>query len=112
MWTWTAIDADTKLIVPWLVGNRDGETAHVFISDLKTGLANRVQLTTDGHKAYLQAVEDAFGADIDQNLSPLTHLVHLHATFCAMPSSTHLHGGAVTLESLRFYCTPTSVELH
>ena len=65
VWTWTAIDADTKLIVSWLVGNRDGETAAVFINDLKTRLANRVQLTTDGHKAYLEAVETAFGADID-----------------------------------------------
>jgi IS1 family transposase len=65
VWTWTAIDADTKLIVSWLVGNRDGDTAAVFIKDLKARLANRVQLTTDGHKAYLQAVETAFGADID-----------------------------------------------
>jgi len=65
VWTWTAIDADTKLIVSWMIGNRDGETAAVFIKDLKTRLANRVQLTTDGHKAYLQAIEDAFGADID-----------------------------------------------
>ena len=65
VWTWTAIDADTKLIVSWLVGNRDGDTAAVFINDVKARLANRVQLTTDGLKAYLQAVEDAFGADID-----------------------------------------------
>lgn len=65
VWTWTAIDADTKLIVSWLVGNRDGDTAVIFIKDLKARLANRVQLTTDGHKAYLQAVEETFGADID-----------------------------------------------
>jgi IS1 family transposase len=65
VWTWTAIDADTKLIVSWLVGNRDGKTAAVFINDVKARLANRVQLTTDGFKAYLQAVENAFGADID-----------------------------------------------
>jgi IS1 family transposase len=65
VWTWTAIDADTKLIVSWMVGNRDGETAHVFINDLKSRLATRVQLTTDGHRVYLQAVEDAFGDDID-----------------------------------------------
>ena len=65
VWTWTAIDADSKLIVSWLVGNRDGETAAVFIKDVKARLANRVQMTTDGLKAYLQAVEDAFGADID-----------------------------------------------
>jgi IS1 family transposase len=65
VWTWTGIEADTKLIVSWLVGNRDGDTAAIFIDDLKSRLANRVQLTTDGHKAYLQAIEDAFGADID-----------------------------------------------
>lgn len=65
VWTWTAIEAETKLLVSWLIGNRDGDTAAVFIQDLKTRLASRVQLTTDGHKAYLQAVEDAFGADID-----------------------------------------------
>jgi IS1 family transposase len=65
IWMWTAIDADTKLLVSWMIGNRDGETAAIFINDLKKRLANRVQLTTDGHKAYLQAVENAFGADID-----------------------------------------------
>jgi IS1 family transposase len=65
VWTWTAIDADTKLIPCWYVGNRSGDAAAYFISDLAARLANRVQLTTDGHKAYLRAVEDAFGADID-----------------------------------------------
>ena len=65
VWTWTAIDADSKLIVSWLVGNWDGDTAAIFIHDLQARLANRVQLTTDGHKAYLQAIETAFGADID-----------------------------------------------
>ena len=65
VWTWTAIDADTKLIPTWLVGLRDGECATEFIKDLAGRLANRVQLTTDGHKAYLEAVESAFGADID-----------------------------------------------
>jgi hypothetical protein len=64
-WTWTAIEADTKLIVSHFVGGRDGECAKWFIADLASRLANRVQLTSDGHKAYLQAVEDAFGADID-----------------------------------------------
>jgi IS1 family transposase len=65
VWTWTAIDAETKVIVSWFVGNRDGETAHVFIDDLKSRLATRVQLTTDGHRVYLQAVEDVFGAAVD-----------------------------------------------
>ena len=65
IWTWTAIDADTKLIPSWLVSSRGGEAAQYFISDLAGRLANRVQLTSDGHKAYLEAVEQAFGADID-----------------------------------------------
>ena len=64
-WTWTAIDADSKLIVSYLVGGRDGEYAMWFIDDLASRLANRVQLTSDGHGAYLEAVEGAFGADVD-----------------------------------------------
>lgn len=65
VWTWTAICADTKLVPSWLVGNRDAETASIFITDLASRLANKVQLTTDGLKAYIAAVEGAFGADID-----------------------------------------------
>ncbi len=64
-WTWTALEADTKLMVSYLVGGRDSEYAWALMDDLRSRLANRVQLTTDGHKAYLQAVEDAFGDDID-----------------------------------------------
>jgi IS1 family transposase len=64
-WTWTALDADSKLIVSWLVGGRDGEYALAFMDDVAQRLANRVQLTSDGHKAYLEAVEAAFGADVD-----------------------------------------------
>jgi IS1 family transposase len=64
-WTWTALDAESKLIVAWFVGGRDGYYAKLFIEDLASRLANRVQLTSDGHRAYLDAVEDAFGADID-----------------------------------------------
>ncbi len=65
VWTWTAIDADTKLIPSWIVGLRDASYAYEFMNDLKSRLANRVQITTDGHKVYLWAVEDAFGADVD-----------------------------------------------
>jgi IS1 family transposase len=65
VWTWTAIDADTKLIPSFMVGNRDALTAQLFIDDLASRLASRVQLTTDGLKMYLTAVENAFGADID-----------------------------------------------
>jgi IS1 family transposase len=68
VWTWTAIDAETKLCVSWMVGHRDGDSAHLFIQDLADRLANRVQLTTDGLKAYLEAVEGAFGCDIDYAL--------------------------------------------
>ncbi|WP_210243285.1 DDE-type integrase/transposase/recombinase [Mesorhizobium sp. B2-3-11] len=64
-WTWTALDSDSKLIISWLVGGRDGEYALAFMDDVKERLANRAQLTTDGHRAYLNAVEEAFGADID-----------------------------------------------
>lgn len=64
VWTWTAIDADSKLIVSWHVGDRSQHTGISFIGDLKARLANRVQLTTDGHKAYLRAVEAVdFDAD-------------------------------------------------
>jgi IS1 family transposase len=65
VWTWTAIDAETKLIPAWLVGTRDAGSATEFVQDLAGRLACRVQLTSDGHKAYLNAVEDAFGEDID-----------------------------------------------
>lgn len=65
VWTWTAICADTKLIASWMVGSRDGEAARAFIADLATRLANRIQLTTDGHKVYLDAVEDAFAWEVD-----------------------------------------------
>ena len=64
-WTWTALDADTKLIVSSMVGGRDAEYANAFMDDVASRLANRVQMTTDGHKAYLEAVEGSFGADID-----------------------------------------------
>lgn len=64
-WTWTAIDSDSKLIVSYMVGGRDSEYAIEFMDDLRDRLANRVQLTTDGHKAYLEAVEGAFGGDVD-----------------------------------------------
>jgi IS1 family transposase len=65
VWTWTAIDADSKLVPSWFVGLRDGETAQLFVRDLAGRLADRVQLTTDGHKAYLEAVEQNFGVLID-----------------------------------------------
>lgn len=73
VWTWTGLDADNKMIVSWLVGGRDGSYAMEFMNDLAKRLANRVQLTTDGHRAYLEAVEGAFGDDVDY-----TQLVKLY----------------------------------
>ncbi|MGC2223841.1 MAG: IS1 family transposase [Methylocella sp.] len=64
-WTWTALEADTKLVVSYFVGGRDGDCAKWFMDDVAARLTNRVQLTSDGHTAYLDAVEGAFGADVD-----------------------------------------------
>jgi IS1 family transposase len=64
-WTWTALEADTKLIVSYSVGGRDSDCAKRFMDDVASRLASRVQLTSDGHRAYLEAVEAAFGADVD-----------------------------------------------
>jgi IS1 family transposase len=65
IWTWVGLDADTKLVVSWYVGGRDGGAAMTFMDDLAPRLASRVQLTSDGHKPYLEAIEGAFGGDID-----------------------------------------------
>jgi IS1 family transposase len=65
VWTWTAIDADSKLILSYLVGAGDSEYAHAFIGDLRSRLANRVQLTSDGYNVYLRAVENVFGSEVD-----------------------------------------------
>lgn len=78
-WTWTALDADSKMILSYFVGGRDGECAMWFVDDLRARLANRVQLTSDGHKAYLEAVEGAFGGDVDYAI--------LHKVYGAAPES-------------------------
>jgi IS1 family transposase len=65
VWTWVGIDADTKLVVSWLVGNRDADTAYTFMQDVAYRLKNRVQLTTDGLRAYIDAVEDSFTGMVD-----------------------------------------------
>lgn len=64
IWTWAGICADTKLMIGWHVGSRDASDAYWFMHDLAGRLANRIQLTTEGNRAYLEAVEDAFGGDI------------------------------------------------
>jgi IS1 family transposase len=68
VWTWTSIDADTKLVPSWLVGLRDAGYAHEFINDLKSRLAERAQITTDGHRVYIMAIDDAFGSEVDYGM--------------------------------------------
>ena len=65
IWLWAAIDADTKIVPCWLLGQRDGDHAHVFVADLESRLANRVQLTTDGLRVYIDAIDDAFRSNVD-----------------------------------------------
>lgn len=65
VWTWTAMDADSKLMICWHLGMRDAASGSLFMQDVASRLSNRVQLTTDGHKVYMRAVLDAFGTDID-----------------------------------------------
>ena len=64
-WTWTGIDADTKLLISWFIGSREASAARIFMRDVASRLTNRIQLTTDGHRAYLDAVDAAFDGDID-----------------------------------------------
>lgn len=71
VWTWVAIDAQSKLCISYLVGGRDGGYANEFMNDVAGRLANRVQLTTDGHAAYLDAVEDAFGGSVGVDYAQL-----------------------------------------
>jgi IS1 family transposase len=79
-WTWTALEAETKLILSYFVGDRSGESAMILMDDLRDRIANRVQITTDGHKAYLEAVEGAFGDDVD-----FAQLVKLYGPTIAAP---------------------------
>jgi IS1 family transposase len=65
VWTWTALDADTKLMVSYLVGQRGAKWANVFMEDVASRIDSRIQITTDGHRAYVEAVEGAFGMDVD-----------------------------------------------
>ena len=64
-WTWTGIDAETKLVLSWFVGGRDADSAHTFISDLASRVSHRIQLTSDGHRQYAEAVYHAFGDEVD-----------------------------------------------
>jgi hypothetical protein len=75
VWTWTAIDADSKLILSYAIGTRGAETANAFMRDLAGRVNSRIQITTDGHRTYADAVEGAFGMDVDYAM-----LVKLYGT--------------------------------
>jgi IS1 family transposase len=83
-WTWTAIDADTKLIISYALGDRGASTAKAFMQDTASRISNRIQLTTDGHRVYAEAVEDAFGSEIDYAM-----LVKLYGSSGDSPESRY-----------------------
>lgn len=93
VWTWTAICAESKLAVSWMVGRRDGGAARLFMDDLAGRLAHRVQLTTDGHNAYLDAVESVFGNGIDYAM-----LVKIYGEASASPERRYSPGEFVCAE--------------
>ncbi len=114
-WTWVALDADTKLVPSWMVGNRDARTGKMFMEDLAKRLKNRVQLSTDGFKAYLQAVENAFGNDIDYGMlikiygtpaekeprySPVECIGTIEETVVGRPDPAHLSTSFVERQNL------------
>jgi IS1 family transposase len=95
VWTWTAIDADTKLIVSPFVGDRSGQSAIALMDDLRDRLANRVQLTTDGHKAYMKAVKGALAAMLTmRSSSRCTALRPRQRGFTAPPNAPGLRKSA------------------
>jgi len=114
IWTWTAIDADSKLAISWMVGSRDAGAAHAFMTDVASRLKHRVQLTTDAHRPYLAAVEDAFGADIDyavlqklygadqdeKRYSPATCIGVRCETIQGDPNPTHISTSYVERQNL------------
>lgn len=97
VWTRLAIDPDTKLIASWFVGDRSTSSAGVIMDDLTVHLASRVQLTTDGHGAYLEAVEDAFGDDVD-----FAQLVKVYTEPTAKGQARYNPGKTVRMTNRRF----------
>src|ERR1017187_5483950 len=100
VWTWTTIDADTKLVPCWMVGRRDVSTAREFIGDLASRLQSKVQLTTDGFRLCLNAIEDAFGGDIDY-----AQLIKVYGT-SGEPETRYSPGKFIGIECQRVIGTP------
>ncbi len=106
VWTWTAICADTKLIAGWMVGSRDGDAARAFMGDLAPRLANRVQLTTDGHKCYLDAVEEAFAWEIDYAM-----LVKTYGEGPASPDRNYSPSEYVGAKKIKIHGNPSKAHV-
>ena len=107
VWTWTAIDADSKLIVSWHVGNRDTASGLEFMDDLRGRLANRVQLTTDGHPVYPQAVEESFGDNVD-----FAQLVKQYATPTASREAARRYSPAECIGTKKITITDAPKRQH
>lgn len=105
VWTWTAICADTKLVPSWYIGRRNLKCATIFMKDLARRLKNRVQLTTDGHRPYLEAVEEAFGADIDY-----AQLIKIYASdgIVKAPEVRYTQGDCIRTEEAKINGSPES----
>ncbi len=115
VWTFTAIDVDTKLVISWMVGQRDAGFASAFLQDVESRLANRIQLTTDGHRMYLTAVHDSFGSDVDYAMlvkiygkdlegntrySPATCIGSIPQTVTGRPDPDHVSTSYVERQNL------------
>jgi len=100
LWTWTAIDADSKLIVSYLCGGRDASYARLFMEDVASRLTTRVQITTDGHRAYLEAVEGAFGMEVDYAM-----LIKLYGT-STTPETRYSPGEVIGTETVMVQGNP------
>ena len=99
MWTWTAIDPDTKLVPSWLVGMRDPADARLFIADLRSRVMGRVQITTDGHQPYVEAIEAEFGQDVDYAMLIKTY--GIDDNMAASPTARRYSPNKVTGEQVR-----------
>ncbi len=105
LWTWTALDADSKLIVSYLCGGRDASYAMEFMEDVASRLTTRVQITTDGHRAYVDAVEGAFGMDVDYAM-----LIKLYGS-PAQPDTRYSPGVCIGTESVRIIGNPEPMHI-
>jgi IS1 family transposase len=99
VWTWTAIDPDTKLVPSWLVGMREADDARLFIADLRSRVMGRVQITTDGHQPYVEAIEAEFGQDVDYAMLIKTY--GIDDNMAASPTARRYSPNKVTGEQVR-----------